>query len=180
MVRTPLAHRTDDGILDSVACYLPNFNPQTTHEIVDYLTGNGKEPEAAVAGKNGVLENPQDVSPAVPRGRDDYERQMTEWSKLAHAASPAPLPGLDDLPETEDAPAATREPEPVTASGSEPTTIPEPKPVPKPEPGPVNPLYRPPGHAKTHVEARTVDQTRLVFHADRVGGHQGRLRLHPG
>lgn len=143
MVRTPLAHRTDDGILDSVACYLPNFNPQTTHEIVDYLTGNGKEPEAAVAGKNGVLENPQDVSPAVPRGRDDYERQMTEWSKSARAASPAPLPGLDDLPETEDAPAATTEPEPVTASGSEPTTIPEPKPAPKPEPGPVNPLYRP-------------------------------------
>ena len=160
MVRTPLAHRTDDGILDSVACYLPNFNPQTTHEIVDYLTGNGKEPEAAVAGKNGVLENPQDVSPAVPRGRDDYERQMTEWSKLAHAASTAPLPALAT-------PTAPHD-QPGTDAGSETRT------------GTRQPLVPPPGHAKTHVEARTVDQTRLVFHADRVGGHQGRLRLHPG
>lgn len=41
MVRTPLGVRPDEGdtILDTVVCMLPNFSPEHTKAVVDYLSG---------------------------------------------------------------------------------------------------------------------------------------------
>lgn len=44
MVRTPLGRRIDsDDTLNSVACYLPLFNPDATQSVIDYLTGKTNE-----------------------------------------------------------------------------------------------------------------------------------------
>jgi hypothetical protein len=41
MVRTPLARRIEgNDVLNSVACFLPKFNKQTTQEVARYLTGD--------------------------------------------------------------------------------------------------------------------------------------------
>lgn len=40
IVRTPLGRRVEgDEFLNSVACFLPEFNPKSTRTVVDYLTG---------------------------------------------------------------------------------------------------------------------------------------------
>ena len=44
MVRTPLARRVEsDETLNSVACYLPQFNPDATQSVIDYLTGKSDD-----------------------------------------------------------------------------------------------------------------------------------------
>lgn len=44
IVRTPLGRRIEgDDFLNSVACFLPEFNPESTKTVVDYLTGKTKD-----------------------------------------------------------------------------------------------------------------------------------------
>ena len=86
MVRTPLARRIDsDDTLNSVACYLPQFNPETTQKVVDYLTGEGDEIGGATAVKR-VIIDPVTVEEAVPRTEDDYVRELSEYEAAQKAA----------------------------------------------------------------------------------------------
>ena len=70
MVRTPLARRVEtDETLNSVACYLPQFNPDATQSVIDYLTGKSDD----YAGKSivrQVFTNPVTVSWNEPDGEN--------------------------------------------------------------------------------------------------------------
>ena len=76
MVRTPLARRIDaDDSLNSIACYLPQFNGETSHAVVDYLTG--KTDDMGGTAVRNVNPRPISVAPAAPRSQEDY---MREWA----------------------------------------------------------------------------------------------------
>lgn len=84
MVRTPLARRIDsDDLLNSVACYLPRFNPENTRDVVDYLTGKKDDLSGTVASGGGqnVIVNPVRVEPAVPKTRADYEAEVKSYNE---------------------------------------------------------------------------------------------------
>lgn len=58
MIRTPLARRIDsEEELNTVACYLPEYDAKTVKSVVDKL----KEDNIAVAEGGGILKNPADV-----------------------------------------------------------------------------------------------------------------------
>lgn len=80
MVRTPLARRIDaDEMLNSVACYLPQFNPATTQKVVDYLTG--KDDDMGGTAVKEVIVDPVTVKVAEPRTEEEYETEVSryEW-----------------------------------------------------------------------------------------------------
>lgn len=121
MVRTPLARRIEaDDFLNSVACYLPKFNPDATHAVVDYLTGKKDEIGGSTVQK--VLVRPVHVVAAEPRTQEEYERQkaayeanqqaIANWKREADQHSTTKevqglLPKIDD--ESEDEAAFTQE-----------------------------------------------------------------------
>lgn len=80
MVRTPLARRIDgDDMLNSVACYLPQFNPDSTKDVVDYLMGRKDAMgESSIGAKNIVL-RPVTVTTAEPRTDEDYEDELERY-----------------------------------------------------------------------------------------------------
>lgn len=80
MVRTPLARRIDgDDMLNSVACYLPQFNPDSTKDVVDYLMGRKDAMgESSIGAKNIVL-RPVTVTTAEPRTDKDYEDELERY-----------------------------------------------------------------------------------------------------
>lgn len=80
MVRTPLARRIDgDDMLNSVACYLPQFNPDSTKDVVDYLMGRKDAMgESSIGAKNIVLK-PVTVTTAEPRTDEDYEDELKRY-----------------------------------------------------------------------------------------------------
>lgn len=80
MVRTPLARRIDgDDMLNSVACYLPQFNPDSTKDVVDYLMGRKDAMgESSIGAKNIVLK-PVTVTTAEPRTDEDYEGDLERY-----------------------------------------------------------------------------------------------------
>lgn len=80
MVRTPLARRIDgDDMLNSVACYLPQFNPDSTKDVVDYLMGRKDAMgESSIGAKNIVLK-PVTVTTAEPRTDEDYEGELERY-----------------------------------------------------------------------------------------------------
>ena len=78
MVRTPLARRIDaDDSLNSIACYLPQFNSETSQAVVDYLTGK-TDVMGGTAVPN-VNPRPVAVAPAVPRSQEDYVRERAAY-----------------------------------------------------------------------------------------------------
>lgn len=97
MVRTPLARRIDaDDILNSVACYLPQFNPDSTQAVVDYLTGKGDDFGGSYV-ENIILE-PIIVEPAAPRDEADYEAEvqaLVEAQKAHKQAEDGPTQLID-------------------------------------------------------------------------------------
>lgn len=87
MVRTPLARHIDSNeMLNSVSCYLPEFNPETAQNVVDYLTGKKEDPDTTPGPK--PLLDPIHVSPAVPKSKEKhedekqvYEKELEEYKK---------------------------------------------------------------------------------------------------
>ena len=84
MVRTPLARRIDaDVTLNSIACYLPQFNPEATQGVVDYLTG--KTDEMGGVGRPTVVVEPVTVRAAAPRTQEDYAAEFERYQKAEEA-----------------------------------------------------------------------------------------------
>lgn len=80
MVRTPLARRIDaDDMLNSVACYLPQFNPTATQKVVDYLTG--KDDDMGGTAVKEVIVDPVTVKIAEPRTQEEYEEEVSRFEQ---------------------------------------------------------------------------------------------------
>lgn len=80
MVRTPLARRVEaDDLLNSIACYLPQFNRDATQGVVDYLTGKTDEMGGTAVAK--VTVQPVTVRAAAPRTQEDYEREQAAYER---------------------------------------------------------------------------------------------------
>ena len=80
MVRTPLARRVEaDDLLNSIACYLPQFNRDATQGVVDYLTGKTDEMGGTAVTK--VTVQPVTVRAAAPRTQEDYEREQAAYER---------------------------------------------------------------------------------------------------
>ncbi|WP_322354087.1 DEAD/DEAH box helicase [Paratractidigestivibacter sp.] len=101
MVRTPLARRVEsDDLLNSVACYLPGFNPESTKDVVDYLMGRKDDMGESSIGSQNIVLNPVTVTAKEPRTWEDYQRELEAYEKnkkaierfeAARRGEPAPL-----------------------------------------------------------------------------------------
>lgn len=155
MVRTPLARRIDgDDILNSVACYLPQFNPDSTKDVVDYLMGRKDAMgESSIGAKNIVLK-PVTVTTVDPRTDEDYEDELEQYEANQEAIKKAkerqpgfqpPIAGIGARGSLEDALAPIRDEEPIIDSDktdSEPpsTTDGSTNAIPKPTDGIIKPI----------------------------------------
>ncbi|WP_291290243.1 DEAD/DEAH box helicase family protein [Enorma sp.] len=84
MVRTPLARRVEaDDLLNSIACYLPQFNRDATQGVVDYLTGKTDKMGGTAVAK--VTVQPVTVRAAAPRTQEDYEREQAAYERAEAA-----------------------------------------------------------------------------------------------
>lgn len=78
MVRTPLARRIGgNDLLNSVACYLPNFDRETTEAVVAYITGEKADIGVGVGVREAVID-PVIVSWAEPKDEEDYAAELAE------------------------------------------------------------------------------------------------------
>lgn len=155
MVRTPLARRIDgDDILNSVACYLPQFNPDSTKDVVDYLMGRKDAMgESSIGAKNIVLK-PVTVTTVDPRTDEDYEDELEQYEANQEAIKKAkerqpgfqpPIAGIGARGSLEDALVPIRDEEPIIDSDktdSEPpsTTDGSTNAIPKPTDGIIKPI----------------------------------------
>lgn len=84
MVRTPLARRVEaDDLLNSIACYLPQFNREATQGVVDYLTGKTDEMGGTAVAK--VTVQPVTVRAAKPRTQEDFDREQAAFERAEAA-----------------------------------------------------------------------------------------------
>lgn len=90
MVRTPLARRIEsDDLLNSVACYLPQFNPESTQDVVDYLMGRKDDMgESSIGGQNIVL-NPVTITAAEPKSNEEYQQELRAYEENKKAVEAA-------------------------------------------------------------------------------------------
>lgn len=155
MVRTPLARRVDgDDMLNSVACYLPQFNPDSTKDVVDYLMGRKDAMgESSIGAKNIVLK-PVTVTTVDPRTNEDYEDELEQYEANQEAIKKAkeqqpgfqpPIAGIGAQGSLEDALVPIRDEEPIIDSDktdSEPpsTTDGSTNAIPKPTDGIIKPI----------------------------------------
>lgn len=139
MVRTPLARRIEsDDLLNSVACYLPQFNPESTQDVVDYLMGRKDDMGESSIGKQNIVLNPVTITAAAPKSEADYQQELKAYEEnekaieAARQAQPgyqAPLAGI-----------AIQEPldmqgtQPSLASAVRPVDVPAPEAEPAPQP----------------------------------------------
>ena len=72
-----------DDFLNSIACYLPQFNRDATQGVVDYLTGETDEMGGAAVSK--VTVQPVTVQAAVPRTQEDYECEQAAYERAETA-----------------------------------------------------------------------------------------------
>ena len=104
MVRTPLARRIEsDDLLNSVACYLPQFNPESTQDVVDYLMGRKDDMGESSIGKQNIVLNPVTITAAEPKSDEEYRRELkayeenrkaVEAARRARPGYQSPLEGL--------------------------------------------------------------------------------------
>lgn len=117
MVRTPLARRVEsDETLNSVACYLPQFNPEATQSVIDYLTGKSND----FLGKSIVKQvytNPVTITWNEPTDDEDEESGATTSSQAA-----GEQPELDIKTEDEKKGSTSPEVEPKVEPGPTPVT----------------------------------------------------------
>lgn len=104
MVRTPLARRIEaDDLLNSIACYLPQFNREATQGVVDYLTGKTDEMGGTAVGK--VTVQPVTVRAAAPRTQEDFDREQAAYEKAETARREAEKRRVGYQPELGEEPA---------------------------------------------------------------------------
>lgn len=103
MVRTPLARRIEaDDLLNSIACYLPQFNREATQGVVDYLTGKTDEMGGTAVAK--VTVQPVTVRAAAPRTQEDFDREQAAYERAkaarreAEKSKPGYQPQLGEEP----------------------------------------------------------------------------------
>ena len=151
MVRTPLARHIDSNeMLNSVSCYLPEFNPETAQDVVDYLTGKKEDPDTT-PGPEPLLD-PIHVSPPVPKSKEEheaekkaFEKALEEYKKALeeYEQSQAGAQGqITDIVEPSDEGSgeddqehgAQQQPEPMPQPEPASQSQPKPKPVQKPRP----------------------------------------------
>lgn len=88
MVRTPLARRIDaDEMLNSVACYLSDFDPESARDVVAYLTGE-KDDLGSTYGPEPIL-NPIRIEPVKSKTQADYEKEKGEYDRKVAEATAA-------------------------------------------------------------------------------------------
>lgn len=122
MVRTPLARRIDgDDMLNSVACYLPQFNPDSTKDVVDYLMGRKDAMGESSIGAKSIVLRPVTVTTAEPRTDEDYEDELERYEANQEAIRKAEgqqpgfqssITGMGEQGSLEDALVPTRDKEP--------------------------------------------------------------------
>lgn len=144
MVRTPLARRIEsDDLLNSVACYLPQFNPESTQDVVDYLMGRKDDMGESSIGKQNIVLNPVTITAAEPKTNEEYQQELRAYEENRKAVEAASaVQGGDGLHINEkstsqvdtaggDSPA---EPEIVHSNSAQPASVAKPIPMSKPEP----------------------------------------------
>ena len=144
MVRTPLARRIEsDDLLNSVACYLPQFNPESTQDVVDYLMGRKDDMGESSIGKQNIVLNPVTITAAEPKTNEEYQQELRAYEENRKAVEAASaVQGGDGLHINEkstsqvdtaggDSPA---EPETVHSNSAQPASVAKPIPMSKPEP----------------------------------------------
>lgn len=144
MVRTPLARRIEsDDLLNSVACYLPQFNPESTQDVVDYLMGRKDDMGESSIGKQNIVLNPVTITTAEPKTNEEYQQELRAYEENRKAVEAASaVQGGDGLHINEkstsqvdtaggDSPA---EPETVHSNSAQPASVAKPIPMSKPEP----------------------------------------------
>lgn len=90
MVRTPLARRIEsDDLLNSVACYLPQFNPESTQDVVDYLMGRKNDMGESSIGKQNIVLNPVTITAAEPKSNEEYQRELRAYEENKNAVEAA-------------------------------------------------------------------------------------------
>ena len=90
MVRTPLARRIEsDDLLNSVACYLPQFNPESTQDVVDYLMGRKDDMGESSIGKQNIVLNPVTITAAEPKTNEEYQQEPRAYEENRKAVEAA-------------------------------------------------------------------------------------------
>lgn len=90
MVRTPLARRIEsDDLLNSVACYLPQFNPESTQDVVDYLMGRKDDMGESSIGKQNIVLNPVTITAAEPKTNEEYQQELRAYEENLKAVEAA-------------------------------------------------------------------------------------------
>lgn len=90
MVRTPLARRIEsDDLLNSVACYLPQFNPESTQDVVDYLMGRKDDMGESSIGKQNIVLNPVTITAAEPKTNEEYQQELRAYEENRKAVEAA-------------------------------------------------------------------------------------------
>ena len=120
MVRTPLARRVEaDDLLNSIACYLPQFNREATQGVVDYLTGKTDEMGGTAVAK--VTLQPVTVRAAEPRTQEDFDREQEAYEKAEAARREAEKrkPGYQPQLGEEPAGQLVIDVEPIDPTGTE-------------------------------------------------------------
>lgn len=104
MVRTPLARRIEsDDLLNSVACYLPQFNPESTQDVVDYLMGRKDDMGESSIGKQNIVLNPVTITAAEPKSNEEYQQELRAYEEnkkaveVARRTQPGYQPTLEGL-----------------------------------------------------------------------------------
>lgn len=144
MVRTPLARRIEsDDLLNSVACYLPQFNPESTQDVVDYLMGRKDDMGESSIGKQNIVLNPVTITAAEPKTNEEYQQELRAYEENRKAVEAASaVQGGDGLHINEkstsqvdtaggDSPA---EPEIMHSNSAQLASVAKPIPMSKPEP----------------------------------------------
>ena len=86
MVRTPLARRIEsDDLLNSVACYLPQFNPESTQDVVDYLMGRKDDMGGSSIGRQNIVLNPVTITAAEPKTNEEYQQELRAYEENRRA-----------------------------------------------------------------------------------------------
>lgn len=89
--------------MNSVACYLPQFNPESTQDVVDYLMGRKDDMGESSIGKQNIVLNPVTITAAAPKSEADYQQELKAYEEnekaieAARQAQPgyqAPLAGI--------------------------------------------------------------------------------------
>ena len=113
MIRTPLARRIDsEEELNTVACYLPEYDSETVEAVVDKL----KEDNIAVDEKNGgVLKNPADVG-WYGKTKRRVEKKLKVKKKQEPAQEPSEPEKTIDASSSDDIPTAHESNGPYTTA----------------------------------------------------------------